>query len=81
MLDNVLEIDYSEDIITINLNFNTDILEAGLTKEVKDWLSQHKIKCHFQFNWAHANQETSVGNAELTFENEQDKLAFVLRWC
>jgi len=70
-----LEIEYYDGIIDIEPNIGKFILKAVLTKEVKAWLNENSIVCDFKFKW------DALGHAELTFENEQDKLAFVLRWC
>ena len=41
---------------------------------ISDWAENH-FKCKFHFTWWEPSQ---MGNLE--FENEQDALAFLLRW-
>jgi hypothetical protein len=64
----------------IDLEFNVDyVMDVVLSKDVLNWLIANNIRYDYHFCFDQGSN-IEVGQSELTFENEQDKLAFVMRW-
>jgi hypothetical protein len=77
---NSLRIEYNNDLIYSSVV--DDILDLSLDYEMKLWLDENNIKFDFEIIWHTENLRFDQGpfHGEITFESEQDKLAFVLRW-
>jgi hypothetical protein len=59
------------------LTFNAGFI---LKPDIIDRLTEQNINYTFKYNWKRNNSIFNKGFGEITFENEQDKLAFVMRW-
>ena len=85
MENNTLEINYDSnllDLIAVPYNFVNENTDVILSDEVEEWLVENNIMYEYQFTWHRENfpYRLGPGHAELTFENNQDMSAFILRW-